>query len=140
MSQPLGVAVGNALEVARVVAILHGGGPADARELTLDLAAVMLSLAGAALDPAAARARVERALADGSAWERMVQLVEAQGGDPRSLEEGAARLHPAPVVTPVKAARTGALARWIRSRSASWWWRSAADAAPRRTRSIRASG
>ncbi len=110
MSQPLGEAVGNALEVRESIAVLRGGGPPDVRALTLDLAALMLTLAGAEPDAVAARARAERALSDGSAWRRMVELVEAQGGDPGSLEDDAARLHPAPTILPVKAARSGAVA------------------------------
>jgi pyrimidine-nucleoside phosphorylase len=110
MSQPLGDAAGNALEVREAVAILHGEGPADVRALTLDLAAIMLTLAGAEPEVEAARRRAERALADGSAWARLLALVEAQGGDPRALEGGGARLHPAPVVAPVRAGRSGVLA------------------------------
>ncbi len=110
MNQPLGAAIGNALEVRESVAILQGGGPADVRALTVELAALMLTLAGAEPDPATARARAERALADGSAWRRMLELVEAQGGDPRSLDDGAAKLHRAPVRSEVKAARSGVLA------------------------------
>jgi len=109
MDQPLGIAVGNALEVRESVEILQGGGPPDVRELTLDLAALMLALAGVAPDVPAARARAERALADGSAWERMLALVEAQGGDPRSLDDGARGLHPAPAVVEVRATRAGTL-------------------------------
>jgi pyrimidine-nucleoside phosphorylase len=110
MSQPLGVAVGNALEVRESVEILQGGGPADVRELTLDLAAAMLALAGVEPAMPAARARAERALADGSAWQRWLELVEAQGGDPRALEHGAVALHPAPVRAPVPAPGNGVLA------------------------------
>jgi pyrimidine-nucleoside phosphorylase len=109
MSQPLGVAVGNALEVREAVEVLEGGGPPDVRALTLELAALMLTLAGAAPDAAAARARAERAIADGSARERLLALVEAQGGDPRRLEGGARGLHPAPVLAPVAADRAGRL-------------------------------
>src|SRR5207248_369760 len=70
MSQPLGQAVGNSLEVRESIALLQGGGPADVRTLTLDLAAVMLRGAGIAADVAAARAAAERALDSGAAWER----------------------------------------------------------------------
>jgi pyrimidine-nucleoside phosphorylase len=107
MNQPLGVAVGNALEVEEAIAVLRGGGPADVRALTLELAALMLSLSGAA--PAAeAAARVGRALDSGEAWERFVQLVVAQGGDAASVER-AGGLPRAPVVRPVTAARGGVL-------------------------------
>jgi pyrimidine-nucleoside phosphorylase len=109
MDQPLGIAVGNALEVRESVEILQGGGPADVRELTLDLAALMLSMAGTEPDVARARARAERALADGSAWERMKVMVEAQGGDVGALADGARGLHPAPVVVEVRADRSGTL-------------------------------
>src|SRR5439155_17966 len=70
MSQPLGVAAGNALEVQESVQVLRGGGPADVRELTLELAAMMLTLSGAESDAAAARARATRALDSGAAWSR----------------------------------------------------------------------
>jgi pyrimidine-nucleoside phosphorylase len=110
MSQPLGVTVGNALEVRESVEILQGGGPADVRELTLDLAATMLTLAGVGASHLSARSRAERALADGSAWRKWLELIEAQGGDPRSLENGAVALHPAPVQALVPAPRSGVLA------------------------------
>jgi thymidine phosphorylase len=107
MSQPLGGAVGNALEVVEAAAVLRGGGPADVRALTLELAALMLSLSGAA--PAAEAAeRVERALDSGAAWERFIDLVRAQGGDPASVER-AGGMPAAPVVTPVTAERAGVL-------------------------------
>jgi len=76
MSTPLGLAVGNALEVAESVEVLAGGGPADVVELTLALAAEMLALAGRSdMDPAAA-------LRDGRAMDAWRALVRAQGGDP----------------------------------------------------------
>jgi thymidine phosphorylase len=107
MSQPLGVAVGNALEVEESIAVLRGGGPADVRSLTLELAALMLSLSGAAPAADAAR-RVEQALGSGAAWERFVELVRAQGGDPARVER-AGGMPAAPVVTPVAAERAGVL-------------------------------
>jgi len=107
MSQPLGAAVGNALEVEESVAVLKGGGPADVRALTLELGALMLSLAGAA--PAAeAPRRVQEALDSGAAWERFLELVRAQGGDPAALER-AGGMPAAPVVAPVTAERAGVL-------------------------------
>ena len=69
MNWPLGGAIGNALEVREACETLHGRGPADTRALTLDLAAVMLRLAGAEPDDASAHARAEKVLDSGAAWE-----------------------------------------------------------------------
>jgi thymidine phosphorylase len=75
MNSPLGMAVGNAIEVAESLEVLAGGGPPDLVELTLRLAEEMLELAGIdGRDPA-------EALRDGSAMDRFRQLVTAQGGD-----------------------------------------------------------
>ncbi|GAA2993754.1 thymidine phosphorylase [Streptosporangium longisporum] len=77
MDRPLGLAVGNALEVAESVEVLAGGGPADVVELTVLLAREMLATAGitGGRDP-------ERALADGSAMDAWRRMITAQGGDP----------------------------------------------------------
>ncbi|MHB1164865.1 MAG: thymidine phosphorylase [Candidatus Nanopelagicales bacterium] len=76
MDVPLGLAVGNAVEVAESVEVLAGGGPADVVELTLLLAREMLGLAGlTGIDPATA-------LADGSAMDVWRRMIAAQGGDP----------------------------------------------------------
>ncbi len=107
MSQPLGAACGNALEVREALETLAGGGPADVRALTLELGAAMLALTGAEPTREAARARATRALDDGSARERFLAMVRAQGGDARRLEAG---LEAAPVVAEAKAARSGSLA------------------------------
>lgn len=109
MSQPLGERVGNALEVREAVDVLKGGGPADVRALTLELAAGMLHLAGVERDPVAARVRAERALASGAAWEKWVALVAAQGGDTATIEKPE-RLPQATVVRQVTAPRSGVLA------------------------------
>ena len=109
MNWPLGGAVGNALEVREACETLHGKGPADTRALTLDLAAVMLRLAGAEPDDARARVRAEKALDSGAAWSKFLEMVAAQGGDPKSVEN-AAQLHPAPIITMVPAPRDGVLA------------------------------
>jgi thymidine phosphorylase len=77
MDEPLGRAVGNALEVAECVETLQGGGPADLVEVTLALAGEMLALVGLDTDPAVA-------LADGRALERYTAMIEAQHGDPRA--------------------------------------------------------
>jgi pyrimidine-nucleoside phosphorylase len=109
MNWPLGGAVGNALEVREACETLHGAGPADTRALTLDLAALMLRLAGAESDDAAARARAERVLDSGAAWECFLRMVDAQGGDVRALERPAS-LHPAPILSMVPAPRDGVVA------------------------------
>jgi thymidine phosphorylase len=76
MSTPLGLAVGNAVEVTESVEVLAGGGPADVVELTLALAREMLAVAGIdGVDPA-------DALRDGRAMDAWRALVTAQGGDP----------------------------------------------------------
>ena len=76
MSVPLGLTIGNALEVREAVEVLEGGGPADVVELTLELAREMLRLAGLPdADPAAA-------LQDGRAMDVWRRMIAAQGGDP----------------------------------------------------------
>ena len=87
MDEPLGRAVGNAVEVAECVACLSGAGEGDLLELSLELAAEMLVAAGVAGDREAALVRCRRAIADGSALERFRRVVAAQGGDPRVCDE-----------------------------------------------------
>ncbi|MCA1621963.1 MAG: thymidine phosphorylase [Acidobacteria bacterium] len=90
MSQPLGAAVGNANEVQECILIMRGesGDEArDVRELSLELAARMVALAGAAGSHEEARRRVERALESGAALERFRRNVEEQGGDPRVCDD-----------------------------------------------------
>jgi pyrimidine-nucleoside phosphorylase len=82
MEAPIGRTIGNALEIRESIEVLRGGGPSDTRELTHVLGAEMLVLGGAAKDPAEGRARIERALGDGSALEVFRKVVAAQGGDP----------------------------------------------------------
>jgi pyrimidine-nucleoside phosphorylase len=106
MSQPLGRTAGNTLEVRESADVLRGRGPSDVRELTLELAATMLVLAGAEADLAAGRRLAERALERGTAWERFLAMVEAQGGDPRSVEREDG-LPSAPHVADVLADRDG---------------------------------
>jgi thymidine phosphorylase len=75
MDTPLGLTVGNALEVAEAVDVLAGGGPEDVVELTVTLAREMLHVVGIERDPA-------EALRDGSAMDVWRRMVRAQGGDP----------------------------------------------------------
>ena len=82
MAEPLGLAVGNALEVAEAVDCLRGEGPPDLRELCVVLAAEVLSASGFDHTPA----DIAAALDDGSAFERFERWVKAQGGDPGSLD------------------------------------------------------
>ncbi|HEY3542175.1 MAG TPA: thymidine phosphorylase [Gaiellaceae bacterium] len=82
MDQPLGHAVGNALEVHEAVATIRGDGPDDFRELVLDSCAHLLALSDLDLSREEGRRRAERAVADGSAYEAYERWVRAQGGDP----------------------------------------------------------
>ncbi len=107
MDQPLGLAVGNALEVKESLDVLRGGGPADVRELTLALAAEMLVLAGIDPDNAAARTLATRALDGGDALDLFRKVVEAQGGDPRAVDDPDKHLARAPRLVPVPASRDG---------------------------------
>jgi thymidine phosphorylase len=98
MDVPLGVAVGNALEVAESVEVLAGGGPDDVVELTLLLARHMLELVGIDADPA-------EAIASGRAMDHWRRMILAQGGDPD------APLPRAPIVETVTADRDGVVTR-----------------------------
>jgi pyrimidine-nucleoside phosphorylase len=109
MSAPVGLTIGNALEVREAVEVLRGAGPADTRELTLALGVEMLRLAGSAKTAAGARTLLERALDDGSAFERFLRMVRAQGGDLRAVEDPK-RLPGARVKSAVLAQKSGVLA------------------------------
>ena len=87
MDQPLGLAVGNALEVTESVEILQGGGPADVIEVTLALARRMVELAGGGLDPG-------DVLASGAAMDRWNEMIAAQGGDPSAPLARATEIEP----------------------------------------------
>lgn len=81
MDQPLGRAVGNALEVREAIDTLRGEGPADFKEVVFALGSQMLMLAGRAADEKEARALMEGVIEDGSALDKFAQFVRAQGGD-----------------------------------------------------------
>jgi len=106
MHEPLGRAVGNALEVREAIELLQGRGPDDLKELTLLLGAHLMVLAGAADELGAARATLERTIDSGAAAERLALLVEAQGGDP-AIVSYPERLPAAPHLDVVHAPRDG---------------------------------
>lgn len=106
MDAPLGRTVGNALEVTESVDVLKGAGPSDVRDVSLELAAQMIALAGLEDDIVASRAAAARVLDSGAALDVFTRFVEAQGGDPRFIEEPE-RLPTAPVVAAVTAGRGG---------------------------------
>lgn len=87
MEQPLGRMIGNSLEVIEAMDCLRGEGPADLMEVTYALCAEMLRLGGLEADAAAARATLEQAIKSGAALEAFRHLVEAQGGDPRVVDD-----------------------------------------------------
>ena len=89
MDQPLGRAVGNALEVKEAVEMLQGRGPPDLRQVTLALAAEMIVLAGRAPTLEAAGEQARAVVRDGRAFLKLCQIVEAQGGDPDALADDA---------------------------------------------------
>jgi pyrimidine-nucleoside phosphorylase len=105
MDQPLGRAVGNALEIREGVDTLRGDGPADVTELAVESATHLVTLCDG-VEHAQARSRVEAALGDGSAFQAYDRWIRAQGGDP-SVDA----LPQAPVVRTVTAERGGYVRR-----------------------------
>ncbi len=121
MEQPLGLAAGNALEVAEAISTLQGHAPADFAGHCLEVAAEMLLLATPAAGPAVARQRASASVADGSAFAKFREFVAAQGGDLRQIDDPS-RLPRAPIQLPLLATQSGYVAaadrarRWLRRR------------------------
>jgi len=109
MEQPLGYAVGNALEVKEAIATLSGGGPPDLVQLCVRLAGEMLLLCGAADSAKAGQKRAFAAIEDGSGLEKLAQMVAAQGGD-RETVFHPERLPSARCILPLTAGKEG----WVR--------------------------
>jgi pyrimidine-nucleoside phosphorylase len=107
MEHPLGIACGNALEIEESLEILRGAGPADTREVTLALGAEMLVLAKVAKDRGDARAQLESTLDDGRALAKFREIVIAQGGDPREIDDPQSGLPHAKEQHVVTATRSG---------------------------------
>ena len=105
MDQPLGRAVGNSLEVAEAIATLRGEGPPDLLALARVAGVEMLILGGKTRDRVAALKRIDRALADGSGLTKLRELVAAQGGDVRMVDDPG-RLPHAPHIEALLAPRT----------------------------------
>jgi pyrimidine-nucleoside phosphorylase len=110
MEEPLGRAVGNALEVREAIQTLRGQGPPDLTELCLAIGAEMLVVAGRAKTVDDARSELRAALADGRALEKFKSFIAAQGGDPRVADD-LSLLPKAPVVRTYNAPMDGVVRR-----------------------------
>ena len=99
MSTPLGLKIGNSLEVEESVEVLQGGGPADVVELTVELAREMLTLVGIDVDPA-------ENLRNGKAYDKWRQMISAQGGNPDAALPKAQHTHQ------IMAAESGVLSKF----------------------------
>ncbi|MCK9857341.1 pyrimidine-nucleoside phosphorylase [Paenibacillus sp. ATY16] len=109
MDQPLGFAIGNALEVREAIETLQGNGPADLTELCLTLGAHMVVLGGKASTVAEAKGLLQSQLDNGEALAKFKQFVAAQGGD-ASVVDDVSRLPQAAELVEVKAASAGYIA------------------------------
>ncbi len=109
MDQPLGCAVGNALEVAEAIALLRGSGPDDLSELCLHEVATLLHMAGLVADEAEGEAYARRAMDDGSGLAKFAEVVAAQGGDASQIEHPE-KLPQAPYREMLMATREGYIA------------------------------
>jgi pyrimidine-nucleoside phosphorylase len=106
MEQPLGLAVGNALELVESIEVLQGRGPVDLVDLTVELAAEMVVLAEKAKDLEEGRLLCRGALQNGKALACFREMVEAQGGDPSTIDDPL-KLPRAQLLEPVLAQESG---------------------------------
>jgi pyrimidine-nucleoside phosphorylase len=109
MDQPLGCAIGNALEMAEAISILRGEGPEDVSELCYHEATELLVMSGAMTTVTEAEEYVERAIRTGAAVAKLAEVIAAQGGDPHQIERPEL-LPKAPVRTMLLAPRSGYIA------------------------------
>jgi len=109
MEQPLGNAVGNALELREAIAILHGNGPHDVSELCFHEAAELLLMTGHARSSMEAEASVQYAVSSGEAVAKLAEVIAAQGGDARQIEQPSL-LPEAPVQKMLTSPRSGYIA------------------------------
>lgn len=87
MSQPLGKAIGNSLEVIESIETLKGNGPSDITELAIYLSAVMIYIGGKADSLAEGRAKAEKVLNSGKALEKLKEMIVAQGGEGKVIDD-----------------------------------------------------
>ena len=109
MDQPLGHTAGNAMEVAECIEVLNGAGPADTRELSLELAAWMLHLGGRVANIADGKSLAQEMIASGRARDTFREIIRLQKGDPRVVDDPA-RLPRASHKLDVTSANAGHLA------------------------------
>ncbi len=112
MSQPLGFAIGNALELKEAIDTLKGKGPADLTELVLTLGSQMVVLGGKASTLDSAREKLQHVIANGKAAEKLKTLIEAQGGD-SSIVDHPEKLAKAPYQIELPAKESGYVGRII---------------------------
>ncbi|MEE9536045.1 MAG: pyrimidine-nucleoside phosphorylase [Desulfobacterales bacterium] len=86
MEQPLGNAIGNAIEIKEAIETLSGNGPQDLVDLVLELGSMMLVVAGIESSSSAARRTLEKNIAQKKGLEKLAELIEAQGGNPEVIE------------------------------------------------------
>jgi pyrimidine-nucleoside phosphorylase len=110
MDEPLGLAIGNGLELREAVLTLRGDGPADVVDLCFRLGTELVLLSKMAADRAGARRLLEAALSSGAALAKLRAMVQAQDGDPRVIDDPGL-LPAAPVLRTVPAERTGYVQR-----------------------------
>jgi len=112
MDQPLGLAVGNAVEVNEAVGVLRGGGPSDVRDLVIETAAMLMAQVGVSVDLDAAKFSVAALIDGGRAMEVFLRMVAAQGGKTLCFESPAGVTGrqsglPLAPTTPILARRSG---------------------------------
>ncbi len=106
MDRPLGMAVGNALEVHEAINTLKGQGPADLTELSLSIVTSLLEMTGRA-NRDTCRQTAEQALTSGKALQKLADMIAAQGGDSSVIEHPETILSPAPCSLTVNAPKSG---------------------------------
>ncbi|HLX57184.1 MAG TPA: thymidine phosphorylase [Ktedonobacteraceae bacterium] len=109
MEQPLGCAIGNALEMAEAISVLRGEGPQDASDLCYHEASELLVMTGSAQSLSEAERKVEQAIRSGTAVAKLAEVIAAQGGDARLIERPEL-LPTAPVRVMLTAPRSGYIA------------------------------
>ena len=106
MDQPLGYAIGNAIEVIEAIDLLKGNGPKDLLELTLTLGSNMLILAGRVKDEEEGRKLLKENIENGKALEKLKEFIEAQGGD-SSYVDDVSKFPQAKYIIEVKSNKSG---------------------------------